>query len=236
MRRASDILGPLREAMELAAPVAGDRLPPERDLAAQLGCSRQTLRAALSVLEQEGEIWRHVGQGTFRGARPRGHPVREALLFEARSPDQIMRARLLIEPPIAAEAARAATPGDLEYLHRLVRDGAAAAGRAACEQADARFHRGIAEVAGNPILLGVLDHLSGARRRAVWQREWDRTYRHVGVSEFTGAHSAQHATVVAAIAAGDAPGAEAAMRAHLETIEAAMRRASDALEQRRAPI
>ena len=229
MTRLTRILPELRLAMDRHAPVAGDRLPSERDLAAGLGCSRQTLRAALAVLEQEGEIWRHVGQGTFRGPRPLGRPVRESLLIEVQAPDQILRARLLIEPPIAAEAARAAGPADVRHLQKLAAEGRAATTRGACEQADARFHRGIAEVAGNPILLGVLDHLSGARRRAVWQREWDRTYRLVGVAEFTGHHSDQHAAVVAAIAAGDPPGAEAAMRAHLETIEQAMRRAESRL-------
>lgn len=226
MTRLSRLMPELRLAMDRHAPVAGDRLPPERVLAAELGCSRQTLRAGLAALEQEGEIWRHVGQGTFRGCRPLGHPVRESLLIEARSPDQILRARLLIEPPIAAEAARACGPADLAHLHALAAEGRAATTRAGCEQADARFHRGIAEVAGNPILLGVLDHLSGARRRAVWQREWDRTYRHIGVAEFTGRHSDQHAAVVAAIGRGDPAGAEAAMRAHLETIERAMRAAA----------
>lgn len=222
MSRLIRILPALRVVMERDAPVTGDRLPAERALAAELGCSRQVLRAALAVLEQGGEIWRHVGQGTFRGPRPLGHPVRESLLIEVQAPDQILRARLLIEPPIAAEAARVAGAADVRHLQKLAAEGRAATTRGACEQADARFHRGIAEVAGNPILRGVLDHLSGARRRAVWQREWDRTYRLVGVAEFTGHHSDQHAEVVAAIAAGDPARAEAAMRAHLETIEQAM--------------
>ncbi|GGE28097.1 transcriptional regulator, GntR family [Gemmobacter megaterium] len=223
MPRLTDILPALRHAMERHAPVAGDRLPAERDLAAELGCSRQTLRAGLAILEQDAEIWRHVGQGTFRGPRPLGHPVRESLLIEVRSPAQIMRARLLIEPPIAAEAARTAGAAERRYLSMLADDARAATTRAACEQADARFHRGIAEVADNPILLGVLDHLSGARRRAVWQREWDRTYRQVGVAEFTGPHSDQHTAIVDAIAAADAQRAQSAMRSHLETIERAMR-------------
>jgi DNA-binding GntR family transcriptional regulator len=46
------------------------RLPPERSLCRELGVNRGALRKALAVLEAEGQIWRHVGRGTFVGTRP----------------------------------------------------------------------------------------------------------------------------------------------------------------------
>lgn len=220
----SQALARLRDRLDHVAPRPGDQLPTERRLADKLGCSRQTLRVALAALEAEGEIWRHVGKGTFRGSAPRGSPVRETVLLQAVSPEQLMQARLMMEPAIAAEAARQAKPGDAEYLARLVAQGRRSTTRGDAEDADARFHRGIAEIADNPILLGLLDYLSSARRRAAWQYEWDRTYRRVGVSEFTGLHSDQHRAVVAAIAASDAQAAAEAMSAHLTTIAATMRR------------
>ena len=55
-------LAELRTLLEASEP--GARLPPERGLAASLGCSREMLRAALDALEAEGRLWRHVGQGT----------------------------------------------------------------------------------------------------------------------------------------------------------------------------
>ena len=46
---------------------AGDRLPPEHDLATMLGVSRGTLRTALQRLEASGEVVRRQGSGTFIG-------------------------------------------------------------------------------------------------------------------------------------------------------------------------
>lgn len=218
--------GKLQAFLDGEAADVGARLPPERELAAKLGCSRETLRTCLDAAEAEGRIWRHVGQGTFRGPRPRGMPVRDRLLVEATSPTELMEARLIIEPQVAAAAARRANPEDVEYLRERVDAGLQARDRSACEQADGAFHRSVAEVAGNPVLIGVLVFLSGARRRAVWQREWDRTYRRLGVDEFRNEHSRQHMAVVDAIANADAPTAERAMRDHVAAIQAEMTRAS----------
>ena len=75
---------------------------------------------------------------------------------------------------------------------------------------------------GNPVLVGLLSYLSGARRRSAWQREWDRTYHRIGAGEFRTLHSDQHERIVDAIAASDPDRAERAMKAHLEMIAAAM--------------
>ena len=212
----------LREALAAVAPELGDRLPPERLLARQIGCGRSTLRAALDVLEDANEVWRHVGQGTFRGPRPVRLPIRDRFLIEGAAPQDLMQARLLLEPAVAAAAASAASETDVHFLYGRVQAGRKAAGRSACEQADDAFHLGVAQVARNPVLTGLMKFLSGARRRAAWQREWDRVYRRLGVAEFQTEHSAQHARIVDAIAAGDGAAAAETMRAHLELIQSVM--------------
>lgn len=212
----------LRQAIDEYAPINGDRLPPERELRVILGCSRETLRACYETLAVEGLIWRHVGQGTFRGRRPVHMPVRDTLLVEGATPPDVMRARLLLEPQVAAEAALRADTSDVTHLRKKIAEGRAAPDRAACEQADDAFHRAVAETSRNPVLIGFLIYLSGARRRVAWQREWDRTYRKIAPDEFQTTHSDQHDAIVDAIAKADPDVASDAMEAHLKAIEAAM--------------
>ena len=208
----------LWHVLEEHAPASGDRLPPERVLKDLVGCSRETLRAALATLEAQGEIWRHVGQGTFRGRAPLGRPVKDTLLLEATKPADLMDARRLLEPQVAAAAAARWVPGDIALLRQRVAEGRSARDRAACERADDAFHQSIAQVSRNPLLIALLRHFSSARCRAVWQREWDRTYRRIGVEEFTRGHGDQHEQVVDAIAASDGPAAHRAMARHLEAV------------------
>jgi len=214
MARHDDILPRLRDLAE--GPPR--RLPPERQLAADLGCSRQSLRAALAILETEGRIWRHVGQGTFTGPRPGPAPLRENLLIEAATPEALMHARLLLEPAIAGAAAERATPATCARLSALIGSGRSARDRQAAEAADEAFHAALADAAGNPVLIAVMRFLSRARRRVGWQTRWEAAYRRAGVDAFTGLHSDQHAAVVVAVAAGNGPQAAGAMREHLETI------------------
>lgn len=219
-RTATEIHAEMTVLLEELTP--GARLPAERELAQRLGCSRQTLRACLSTLEQDGRIWRHVGQGTFSGSRPRHLPLRDTLLIEGATPPDVMQARMLLEPLVAAAAARLAEPGDVAHLRAKVAAGRKARDRAACEQADDAFHSALGQISGNPILAGFMAYLSGIRRRAAWQREWERTYRRIGTQTFQTLHSDQHARIVEAIARHDPEAAAACMREHLETIRADM--------------
>ena len=221
-RSTAAVSADLLKLVETLAPLAGDRLPPERELSKVLGCSRETLRRCYVFLENTGEIWRHVGQGTFRGSRPVHMPIRDNILREGATPQDLMRARLFLDPQVAAEAALKADTFDIAHLRKKVAEGRLARDRAASEKADDAFHRAVAETSRNPILVGFLVYLSGTRRRIAWQREWDRTYRSIAPDEFQTIHSDQHDVIVDAIAAGEKEAAGKAMKAHLKTIEAAI--------------
>ena len=81
----------------------GSRLPPERDLALQLGVSRPSVREALIALEVEGLVEVRMGSGIYVIARRAGATA--ARVEPELSPFEIIRARQLIECELAALAA-----------------------------------------------------------------------------------------------------------------------------------
>src|SRR5256885_13049232 len=98
----------LRALIERGEFPVGSRLPPERDLAVQLGVSRPSVREALIALEVEGLVEVRVGAGIFV-AMPRPVPVADPS-NEAPGPFEHLRARWLLEGEIAAEAAKNGRP------------------------------------------------------------------------------------------------------------------------------
>jgi DNA-binding FadR family transcriptional regulator len=190
------------------------RLPAERDLSRQLGVSRASLRKALAVLEAEGQIWRHVGRGTFVGARPAGDVDGVPSISARTNPAEVMEARLAIEPELARLAALNATPADLDEMVHCMRQSRAAREWRIYETWDTRLHRTIAQATGNALLLSMFDGLNAVRRAVAWGRL--RTY---DLTPAVDHHSfAEHAAIVAAIEDRDRSAAALRMREHLQTV------------------
>jgi DNA-binding FadR family transcriptional regulator len=191
------------------------RLPPERDLATALGVTRTELRKALGTLESEGQIWRHVGKGTFMGNRPTDSLSDITALAKRTNPAELMRARFIIEPEIARAAALTATPmhlGELRMCQTRTRE---AATWRQYENWDTRLHRTVAEATQNIPLLGMFDMLNALRRAVTWGR-----LRSTPVKPSPDHHSfAEHETIITAIENRDMNGAAAAMRVHLQSVE-----------------
>src|SRR5215813_6700324 len=90
-RQIADQIAALIEGGEYAA---GARLPPERDLARQLGVSRPSVREALIALEVEGYVEVRVGSGVYvLGKQPKA--ARAALPADS-GPFELIKARSLI--------------------------------------------------------------------------------------------------------------------------------------------
>jgi DNA-binding FadR family transcriptional regulator len=92
----------LEQLLEGGELLANRRLPPERDLCAQFGVSRNTLRTALDLLEAQGKIWRRVGSGTYAGNAPPMDLQGLVAISETTSPIELMELRLILEPAIRA--------------------------------------------------------------------------------------------------------------------------------------
>jgi DNA-binding FadR family transcriptional regulator len=193
----------------------GDRLPPERELAAHLGLTRAELRKALAMLQAEGQLWRHVGRGTFIGSRPPDTVGDIAAMARRTNPGEIMRARLLIEPEIARTAALNATSAHVEEMRAAMAKSRTAATWRLYESWDTRLHRTIAEATQNSLLVGLLDTLNAVRRMATWGR-----LRIHPVRPDRNHHSfTEHEAIVEAIVHRDMTAAANAMRSHLQTVE-----------------
>ncbi len=103
---------------------AGERLPPEMELARQFGVHRGTVREALRELESNGMLKRERGSKLMMVTRPhRGTVaagVSRALALHDVTYHDVWEALTALEPPIAAAAARQRKPADLSSLQKLI--------------------------------------------------------------------------------------------------------------------
>lgn len=206
------VIKELRRAIARGQLRPGQKLPAEPELAGQFGVSRSALREALKVLEVSGDldVRRGYGGGTFV-AQPRAEefPVvaPPTPLPTNLAAHQLMEARLAIEP----FAARLAAGADLQAvlgLHEAIRHMRAFDDRPAKVLAAAfEFHLAVAQAAGNPVFVAVLQALRPqmyqAMNRLVQDAAWRERCRF------------DHQRIAKEIEAGDAARAERAMRRHL---------------------
>ncbi|MFK7857209.1 MAG: FadR/GntR family transcriptional regulator [Granulosicoccus sp.] len=197
-----------------------DRLPPERELCDQLGIARSELRKAFAVLESEGAIWRHVGRGTFV-ANGQGHGAdfqSIAAIAKRTTPQQVMYARLVLEPQLAREAALHATSEHVEQLTDICDKSRQAVSWRQYETLDNRFHSLITEATQNTPLIAMYDQLNALRRTIVWGR---LRRRHNQPPEDH--HSfTEHEAILAAIEQRDTDAAQLGMRSHLKSVSASL--------------
>ena len=193
----------------------GQRLPSERELAAQLGVSRPSLREALIALELEGLVEVRVGAGiwvTAASARAPAIPAQQ----EGEGPFELLRARWLIEGEIAAAAAREATAGDLASIRASLAEMERLEKRREDFSAfDREFHLRIAASTHNGVLQTVVEDLWDRGRGAVWRL----MEQHFRTPELQAATVADHRAIHQALAAHDPREARNAMRAHLKRVD-----------------
>jgi GntR family transcriptional repressor for pyruvate dehydrogenase complex len=199
----------------------GSRLPPENELAAQLGLSRNSMREAVKALELIRVLDVRRGDGTYVTSLEPGLLL-EGLgfavdLLQDESILSVVEVRRLLEPPATGLAAERMTDEQLAGLEARLEE-MEAAGRDAERQvaADAAFHREVFAATGNQTLVSVLDGLSSRTLRSrIWR----------GVIE-AGAISGtlqEHRAILSALTARDRPLAEAAALIHVNTSETWLR-------------
>jgi len=217
----------------------GSRLPTERQLAANLGATRTSVRRALTVLEAEGRISREVGRGTFLREEPRPHEpdAGDGASGHAAGPDagaeqylgpgglrpadqggfapaDVMTTRRLLEPPAMRLVVAWATAADFEEIGRCLAGGERAGSYDEFETWDLALHRSIMAASHSPLLTRLYAVIEEARHG----RFWGDLKRRSASRERQRTYQADHAELVAALRARDADRAVEAMRAHLARV------------------
>ncbi|MFL5806276.1 MAG: FadR/GntR family transcriptional regulator [Roseiflexaceae bacterium] len=196
-------------------------LPSERTLQESYGVSRTVVREALKLLAARGLVTTGTGQGAVV-SKNMTTPAIDALLLAFHRAhvriEDLLNARLLIEPEVAALAAQHATPLQIRRLHELSQAMADLAlsdqpVRAASLSYDvnAQFHTLLAQTSQNPVMEILISIIVGI----IWRQQntidlQQPPERHARTAQ-------QHETIAHAVAMRDPDGARRAMIEHLES-------------------
>jgi GntR family transcriptional repressor for pyruvate dehydrogenase complex len=217
MSLADKAIARIRELILSGELPPGSRLPPEQQLAAELGLSRNLMREAVKALVLARVLEIRRGDGTYVTS------LEPAVLLEGLgSAVELLRGdtqleltevRRLFEPVATGVAAARITAAELGEVRRHLE-----AMRAAKDdvellnQHDAAFHRVVVAATGNQTLASLLEGISSRTVRArVWRGLVDDA-----VADRT---LAEHEAIYDALAAGDAVLAQAAALVHVSTTE-----------------
>lgn len=207
------IVSQLRDLIRQGELSHGSRLPPERALAEQFGVGRSSVREAIRSLELQGLVTTRHGSGSFVNTQSLD------AVATLMAPDDgnggledIFEMRHLLEPQIAALAARRATPADIQRLslvleeqQRQILEGETGV------DADTEFHFTLAIATHNPALVKVVNAVEDVLRLSR-----DRYLQRPGRPERS-LHS--HREILEMVRAGNDSGARRAMDHHLTTVE-----------------
>ena len=192
----------------------GDELPSERELAATLGVSRETVRAAIGVLQARKMV--EVSQGARtkvigRGAMPLHESVGILGDLKNRSLDEVAEARAAVEVQVIWLASQRITPAQLARLQALVDEQRSMTNDPVRFQiSDQEFHHTLYRACGNGLLADVVFDFYG----------YALEYRRLALVRRNAiAHSvAEHQEIVDALRTGAPDAAVAAMRRHLDQV------------------
>jgi GntR family transcriptional repressor for pyruvate dehydrogenase complex len=154
----------VRAMIERGEVRAGGRLPPERELARQLGVSRPSVRSGLKSLAAMGVVQIRQGAGTFITGGPPvlgSEPLRFLAALHGFTRPQMFEARLVLEVAVAGLAAERAAPDRIIAISDEVTGMYTSLDAPeTCLEHDIRFHQAVAAASDNPILASVVEMIS----------------------------------------------------------------------------
>jgi len=209
------VLRQIQEQISSGRLKPGDKLPPERELAERFQVSRSSIRDAIQALQVLRLVRSRQGGGTAVceiSAESLVSPLSQALSGKQELVTELMEARKMIEPALAARAAVKATEEEIGRLEDLLRrqEERTRRGEPIIEE-DSDFHYTIALAARNSVVRRMVDMLMDLLR--------ETRARGMQVPGRPARSLAGHRRVVAAIRRRDPRAAQAAMLRHIREIE-----------------
>lgn len=198
----------------------GDKLDSVQQLAENFQVGRSTIREALTAIRAMGLIEIRQGEGTYVKEFEAEHislPLSTAILMNLQDTQNLLEVRKILEAGTVYTASQKRTEQNLLTIEAALNEMQLASGNEELsEKADLQFHLSIAEASQNPLLVSLMNHVSGLigetirETRRLWlfseQITVDRLYE-------------EHRTIYEAIKAKDGEKARALMLIHLENVE-----------------
>jgi GntR family transcriptional repressor for pyruvate dehydrogenase complex len=210
-----DIVRQIHRLIKTGRLKAGDKLPPERDLAQAFKVSRASVREAIRVLESAGLVKTHVGDGTYVETGSIENLVKPLATVVAGGRESLMEifaVRKMFEPHLAYLAAEKATGDEISELKRILgRQREKMGNRALVTAMDYSFHLFLAKMAKSQVFLKLYTTLAELinQTREEFLQEGDRPKKSIE----------GHEEILLAIEKRDPTLAKKAMSSHLRNIE-----------------
>jgi DNA-binding FadR family transcriptional regulator len=202
----------------------GDALPPETELARQLGISRNSVREAVKALETIGVLETRRGNGLYVrefSFEPILENLSYGLMTDLRKLDELFVIRQTLEAGLIGAAMEAMTDEQRDQLVSILDDMRQRAERGEpFASEDRQFHQALFESLGNETLLKMLDLFwltfrSASQSTAIIDRNPMQTYQ-------------DHADILEAVLARDVARARAALTQHYHGLSGRLARAQQA--------
>jgi DNA-binding FadR family transcriptional regulator len=209
------------------------RLPSERELAARFGVGRPAVREAIGALQNEGLVVTRPNSGTFvaldapevlaRAAEGARVSLQAGLQIDTQpdySPTATLDVRLILEPAIARRAAarKMRDPLAEHYLAQMetLTDVADPEQRALWNNSDRLFHRQLAVMTGDMLLVRLAQEIAQTMDQSLWKRvKDDGIYDPARVRLYV----AEHRLIYEAIVTGDADAAAFYVEQHIHRVK-----------------
>jgi DNA-binding FadR family transcriptional regulator len=195
----------------------GSRLPGDREIAAMAQVSRPTAREAILALELVGAVEVRHGAGVYV-IDPRLRTAESAAVALG-VPQELIEARVSVEPTVARLCAQRATTGDVARLRALVDDGEAVlrdgGPYSRLSQLGLRFHAQLGQCCGNRVLADIVGHFVRVEDHPLWVLANELALCNPEAQQ---EQVNEHRAILEAVEAGEADGAARKMSVHLQRL------------------